>query len=42
LDQLAEDKKTFGHFMQDNEKAHAANMSMNALTEVSGERVVSR
>jgi hypothetical protein len=37
FDQLNEDKKMHGHFMQDNAMAHTANNSMNVLATVFGE-----
>jgi hypothetical protein len=42
FDQLTDEEKSYGHFMQDNATAHTANNSMVALDEVFGERVISR
>jgi hypothetical protein len=42
FDQLTDEEKSYGHFMQDNATVHTANNSMVALDEVFGERVISR
>jgi hypothetical protein len=41
FDQLTDEEKSYGHFMQDNATAHTANNYMVALDEVFGERVIS-
>jgi hypothetical protein len=37
FDQLTEDEKPYGYFMQHNAMSHTANNSMNVLAEVLGE-----
>jgi hypothetical protein len=36
LDQLTDEEKFYGHFMQDNATVHTAKNSMDALSEVFG------
>jgi hypothetical protein len=40
FDQLTDEEKSYGQFVQDNATAHAANNSVVALDEVFGERVI--
>jgi hypothetical protein len=41
FNQLPDDEKSHGHFMQDNATTHTANNCTDALHEVFGEQVIS-
>jgi hypothetical protein len=42
FNQLTDEEKSYGHFIQDNATAHTVNNSVVAFDEVFGERVISR